>query len=218
VPITPPQPRLGHSWGIRLGTLWLPLVPFVSAGTLSWAAAGYGAARLRSPLQGLAAAAYFALAVVVFATGDPNSTEYSSTISLAAILPGGTVHGVVLRTRVLRLRASLSDPLVELARVRRSRRQSARHILAREPALAGDLRIGRPDLPRQYDDGGLIDINHVPEHVLTTALGITPEQARRIVTERQRTGGFSSVEEIAARGLLPNAVLRSLAEVLVAIR
>ena len=29
------------------------------------------------------------------------------------------------------------------------------------PALARELRIGRPDLPRQYD-GALVDINRVP--------------------------------------------------------
>ena len=221
VPAPPPQPHAGHTWGIRLGTLWLPLVPFLSAGTLSWVAAGYGAARLRSPVNGLTAAVYFALAVVGIVASDPNSSAYSSSISTAVILPawiGGTVHGVVLRSRVLRLRASLSDPLVKLARERRSRRQSARHILHREPALARDLRIGRPDLPRQYDDGGLVDVNHVPEHVLTTALGITPEQARQIVTERQRMGGFSSIEELVTRGLLPDAAVRSLAEILIVIR
>ena len=32
--------------------------------------------------------------------------------------------------------------------------------------LARELRIGRPDLPRQYDDGGLVDVNNVPVGVL----------------------------------------------------
>ena len=181
-PMPPPHPHAGHTWGIRLGTLWLPLVPLLSAGTLSWAAAGYGAARLRSPMDGLIAAVYFALAVVGFVASHQSSSAYSSSITTAVILPawiGGTVHGVVLRSRVLRLRASLSDPLVKLARERRSRRQGARHITHREPALARDLRIGRPDLPRQYDDGGLVDVNHVPEHVLTTVLGITRSRPAR---------------------------------------
>ena len=227
-PMPPPPParqpaprRDGTSWAARLGTLPLPLVPVVSAGTLSWASAAYAAARLRSPLHGAIAAVYFVLAVVTFAVTDPDSSRYSPAIATAAILPawiGGTVHGVLLRSRLLRLRASLSDPLVELARERRRRRQSALQVLRREPALARDLRIGRPDLPRQYDDGGLVDVNNVPEHVLTTALGITREQAQRIVVERQRTGGFASVGEIATRGLLPAAVVRSFDDVLIAIR
>lgn len=221
-PIQPPAPRRGgNSWAARLGTLLLPLVPFVSAGTLGWATTGYAAARLRSPLHAAIAVAYFALAALTFVFSDPNTSWYSPTIATAAILPawiGGTVHGVLLRSKLLRLRASLSDPLVELARERRRRRQSALQVLRQEPALARDLRIGRPDLPRQYDDGGLVDVNNVPEHVLTTALGITRDEARRIVAERQRTGGFASVDEIAARGLLPKAVVRTLGDVLIAIR
>lgn len=219
--LPPPQPRHGHSWGIRLGTWWLPLIPFLSVGTLSWVSAGYAAARLRSWVQGLAAVAYFAVAVVGFVASNPKMAAYSDALTAAALLPawiGGMAHGVFLRAQILQLRASLSDPMVILARQRRDRRRSARHILDREPELARDLRIGRPDLPRQYDDGGLIDLNHVPEHVLTTTLGITLEQARLIVTERQRTGGFASLDEIASRGLLPDPTVRSLAEVLVVIR
>ena len=58
----------------------------------------------------------------------------------------------------------------------------------------------------------------MPEHVLTTALGITREQAHRIVAERQRTGGFASVGEIATRGLLPEPLLRSFDDILIAVR
>src|SRR5690606_39982870 len=39
--------------------------------------------------------------------------------------------------------------------------------------LAKRLAIGRPDLPRQFDDGGLIDLNHAPEHVLTSLPGVS---------------------------------------------
>jgi len=141
-------------------------------------------------------------------------------------LPGGYFDGERDRLTEIRMGA-LEECLdvevrlgrhVQLARERHRRRQGARQITHREPALARDLRIGRPDLPRQYDDGGLVDVNHVPEHVLTAVLGLTPEQARRIVTERQRTGGFSSIEEIATRGLLPATAVRSLAEILIVIR
>jgi hypothetical protein len=34
------------------------------------------------------------------------------------------------------------------------------------PVLARELRIGRPDVPRQFDDGGLVDLNHAPVPVL----------------------------------------------------
>lgn len=216
-----PSPAAAHPWGVRLGTWWLPLLPLLSLGFLSWAAAGYGAIRLRSMVHGLIAGAYFALVTVAFVTTEANSSLYSKDVATLAIVlcwVGGTGQGLLLRYRVLELRASLSDPLVQLARERTTRRQSARQILVREPAVARDLRIGRPDLPREYDDGGLVDLNHVPEQVLTDVLGIAPEQAGRIVAERERTGGFWSIEEVVGRGLLPEATVRALAEILVVIR
>ena len=45
---------------------------------------------------------------------------------------------------------------------RRIKREEAREIARRDPQMARDLRIGRPDLPRQYDDGGLVDVNSAP--------------------------------------------------------
>ena len=38
--------------------------------------------------------------------------------------------------------------------------------------LAQELKIGRPDLPRDYDDGGLVDVNHVPAAILAARLGL----------------------------------------------
>jgi hypothetical protein len=43
--------------------------------------------------------------------------------------------------------------------------------------LAAELRIGRPDLPRHFDDGGLIDVNTVPAQVLSRLPGLRPEEA-----------------------------------------
>jgi len=52
------------------------------------------------------------------------------------------------------------------AQERLARRAQARALLASDPALAGELVIGRPDRHRQYDDGGLVDVNNVPTAVL----------------------------------------------------
>lgn len=222
-PLSSSSPAGGdvHPWWVRLGTLWLPLVSFASIGFLSWAPATYAALRLRSPVNGVLAVAYFVLIAFCLVVGGSNASPYEQGVTTTIVLLswiGGTVHGAILRTLVLRLRASLVDPFVALVRHRRTRREAARQILRREPALARDLRIGRPDLPRQYDDGGLVDLNNVPEHVLTSTLGVTSEQAHQIVTERQRTGGFAAVEELAQRGLLSEVAVRSLADVLIVVR
>jgi hypothetical protein len=42
------------------------------------------------------------------------------------------------------------------------RRRQARELAKRNPVLARDLNIGRPDVPHDYNDGGLVDVNQVP--------------------------------------------------------
>lgn len=79
---------------------------------------------------------------------------------------------------------------------RRELRRKAREQAEEDPVLARELRIGRPDLPRHYDDGGLVDLNHAPPAILTRIAGVTAEIAERIATVRGDIGGFSSAEEL----------------------
>jgi hypothetical protein len=65
-------------------------------------------------------------------------------------------------------------------------------------ALARDLMIGRPDLPRVYDDGGLVDVNHVPGFVLGSGLGLTEDEVRDVLTARRNLGRLSSADELCA--------------------
>jgi hypothetical protein len=53
--------------------------------------------------------------------------------------------------------------------------------VARDVELARELGIGRPDLPRQMDDGGLIDLNHVPVSVMAGLLGLSEADAAKVV-------------------------------------
>ncbi|MCO5970295.1 helix-hairpin-helix domain-containing protein [Actinoallomurus soli] len=101
---------------------------------------------------------------------------------------------------------------VAAATQRRDLRQKAREQAAADIVLARELRIGRPDLPRQYDDGGLIDVNHVPPQVLTLFSGVTPELAEHIARIRDHVGGFSSAEELAATADLHPDLMPEIAE------
>jgi hypothetical protein len=87
-----------------------------------------------------------------------------------------------------RQRGDANAQAIAAANMRRELRRQAREHAAEDPALARELRIGRPDLPRQYDDGGLIDVNHVPAPALTMLSGVTPEIAERIVSIRDHVG------------------------------
>jgi hypothetical protein len=88
------------------------------------------------------------------------------------------------------------DPAVAQALAARRRRSDSAALAARDPALARDLMIGRPDLARQYYDGGLVDVNHVPASVLVAHLGLNAEQADEIIRARDDIGHFESADEL----------------------
>ncbi|MGC4893836.1 ComEA family DNA-binding protein [Micromonospora sp. DT31] len=96
----------------------------------------------------------------------------------------------------------------------RLRREHARYLLYHYPSARGELRIGRPDLPRSYDDGGLVDVNSVSDEVLARLPGLNTAQAQHVVFDRRLRGPYASTEELAARCLLAPAVTDSLREVL----
>jgi hypothetical protein len=87
---------------------------------------------------------------------------------------------------------------VAQAKDRIERRKEARHLVATNPALARDLMIGRPDLPRAYDDGGLVDVNHVPGAVLLSGLALTDDEMRDVLAARRNLGRFTSADELCA--------------------
>lgn len=78
----------------------------------------------------------------------------------------------------------------------RRKRSEARALAQRDPQMASELRVGRPDLPRQYDDGGLVDVNSVPAATLTEVLGLSPSVAGHVVEVRQQLGGFTHVDDL----------------------
>ena len=89
------------------------------------------------------------------------------------------------------------DAIAE-AKDRIERRKEARRLAERDPALARDLHIGRPDVPRDYDDGGLVDVNHVPGAVLAADLGLTPDEVTGVMAARDKLGKFTSADELCA--------------------
>ncbi len=82
------------------------------------------------------------------------------------------------------------------ARAMQQKRNEALEIVKRDPHLARELRIGRPDLPRQYDDGGLVDINGVPPGVYVHLLGLSQEQSAQIVAAREYLGSFQHTDDL----------------------
>ncbi|XRQ06966.1 ComEA family DNA-binding protein [Actinomadura welshii] len=177
------------------------------------------AVRLRSVLLWLSQPVYLALVVLGFATAgseDGSAMEAAFIASVLTLVTAGTGHALAIRRQVFAPRAAPAPDALAIAEAQTHRRRKLRAraagIAGRDPALAAEMRIGRPDLERTYDDGGLIDVNHVPESALTEIPGITPDLAARIVQVRTETGGFVSAEELAMVANLPPALTPHLAE------
>lgn len=106
-----------------------------------------------------------------------------------------------------------SDPAIARVLAARAKRAEARELLARDPALARELGIGRPDLRRGYDDGGLLDINTSPAALIADVVDIDLAYAEAIVAARERRGGnFFNVSEVLVDVDLPLHVRQQLEE------
>ncbi|MGB2568405.1 BTAD domain-containing putative transcriptional regulator [Micromonospora citrea] len=229
LPVPPAGPVAGAVWHPPrwmsvTATVVATAVVLLSFGALTWAVVlGYAAWR-RSWRLALAGLGYLALIGSLFylaVTSDPDAEppdgELLYVLSVLAVCwCVGTVH-VVLLSRGFRgaVRRALGVVDRRGGDERRVRREQARYLLHHHPAARHELAIGRPDLPRVFDDGGLVDVNAVSDQVLAGLPGLTPDQCRHIVTDRLLRGPYSSVEELAGRCLLPPVVTEHLRDVLV---
>jgi hypothetical protein len=204
----------------------LAFVPLICLGILNAPLFAVAAARTRSLWLTLSTIGYLACTVVIFITTESTTLLGNAAFGTALVVNmfGGTAHAIIIRGRVLRGkgpetngdgRASISDePAIQAALVRRQRRQHARHLLATDPHLASELRIGRPDLPRQFDDGGLVDINNVPPHVLTQLPGVTADIAEQLAAAA-RSSDLTCAEDLVIYANMSPALAESLREQLV---
>ncbi|WP_406078218.1 BTAD domain-containing putative transcriptional regulator [Micromonospora sp. NBC_00858] len=210
------------TWVSTTATVAGTLLPLLSFGTGTWLVMLAYAVRRRSRRLGLAAVGYLitaSLLVYMIATDDLETEDSAAEAFLGLGVIGlcwvvGAAH-VVLLNRWVWGRVT-GRPLVAQARdeERRVRRQQARNLLHRYPSARQEFAIGRPDLARAFDDGGLIDVNAVPDHVLATLPGLTDAQRRQVAMDRWVRGPYASMEELAARCPLPLAVTDALRSVL----
>ncbi|NPC97825.1 helix-hairpin-helix domain-containing protein [Nocardioides sp. zg-DK7169] len=106
--------------------------------------------------------------------------------------------------------AELPGVAEELAR--RRLREQYRQLATNDPSLARSMAIGRPDLPRRVDDGGLLDLNAIPADRLTPLTGLSPEEAERVAHAREQLGRFTSINELALYADLPESTASLLGE------
>ena len=190
----------------------------ISFGVLTWTVMLYYAGRRRTRWLGLAVLGYlgliglFVLAMELTSDNEDilSALDVAGLLALLVAWLGGAVHVVLLNERLGLFQRRRYPSDVD----GRVRREQARYLVYQHPTARRDLLIGRPDLTRTFDDGGLVDVNAVPESVLAGLPGLTPQQARHIAMDRWMRGPFASMEELTARCLLPLAVADLLREIL----
>ncbi len=219
---------------------WWVLVPLVTLGLGAGIPFLVLATRVRSRRFALVATAYIVLALVSLSllnVGGSKDTWQSGLGSAIAITCAfvGSVHVYLVcrqpssmsifmprsRTRwssfprVYTNSSERSEYMIGRAVERMNLRDDARRIAKDQPRLADELRIGRPDLPREYDDGGLVDINHVPLSVLVQLPSVSRELALQIVNARTTVGGFESLDDVSIVLGIPPQELDHLRDVII---
>jgi DNA uptake protein ComE-like DNA-binding protein len=94
-------------------------------------------------------------------------------------------------------------PGVEQALANRQLRGKYRDLAESDRHTARELAVGRPDIARGYNDGGLLDVNTLSALQLSQHGRIPHNEAERIVAARVRLGRLSSVEEAVVYTELP---------------
>lgn len=206
--------RRGRGGSVTTSFVWA-LAPLYTIGLATWAVFLYAAIRRRSWWLGGAAAVYAVLlAVFAIAESPAKPGPLASTIGALAWLAcgfGGTAHALAIRRRVFFPVVDPQDAALKQAEEqvleRRKLRERARELATRDPGLARELGIGRPDLRRNYNDGGLVDVNHAPASALETLPGMTAGLAAKAVTLRQERGAYVSADDLCnALDMSPDTV------------
>lgn len=184
----------------RWSWVWA-FTPLLTVGIATPAVALYAAVHRRSLGWWLAFGGYAAAVAAGFAlTGYPEGSaqDEASGAVIAIVWVIGSGHALAMRRKVFTPPPlpDANDHALGEALGDRARRAEARELLATDPSLASDLGIGRPDLGRGYDDGGLVDLNSAPAHVFGPVLGLDEATAARVLAAREATAGFTSVEEL----------------------
>lgn len=210
--------------------LWWALSPVYTCCLISFVPAVHAAMKLRRRDLW-----YWAIALIVgdvigwvLVGSGPEAPKGATTVqsvgSLLIIICAaiGIAHALRLREAVfgpapVQPAAPALDPAIADSLAARKRRVETVAMIERDPGLARDLRVGRPDLTRQYDDGGLVDVNHVPESILVSHLGLSAEQARDLVGAREQIGGFESADDLCTLASLPQHDLDAIRDRVVAL-
>ena len=209
---SPPREGTRRPW-------WYVAVALFSAGLLTAIPLAHAAARTRRRFDtaGAVVAALLAVGVILLLALAPEDSQghlvdpWKALLgqTILALFLGGTAATLHLVTRS---RPTPDPPPSRPAEVRRALderalREESRRLVADDPLVARELRIGRPDLAHTYRDGGLVDLATAPVEVIARVCDIDPGHAAEIAAARDAAGAaLMAVDDLVAWVDVPLAV------------
>lgn len=192
-----------------LAGAWYVVVPIVSLGLLASVPFWHAFGRLRQRKLVRLAVMYTALPLLGLllagVIGNPPDDERTSFLeALPGLLFIAAIVGSVIQVRSVRREVfgaagrarEARQAAVARTHAAKEAREQARALLASDPSAAWELGIGRPDLGRGYDDGGLVHLNTAPASVISQVCGIDLRIAQAIVDRRDAAGPFLSIGDV----------------------
>lgn len=196
--------RIAREWR-RSWWILLTVVPF---GYTTWAAFLYVGIAYRRAAWLIASASYAAVFVASLVLLEAHHGEHSGIRAFAGFLAlavwiGGFAHAMAIRRHVSEPRWATGNPALDAATERLAERRAAQELALRDPALARELGVGRPDIAGAHPRG-VVDINNVGADAIVYTAAVSREVADHIIAARDRVGCFSSVDDIGSvAGLHP---------------
>lgn len=175
-----------------------PYLSLIPIGLGAWAPI-YAGARARRALWIVLGVLWSAIVVAGFVasavsrSGQTGNNDFAGFLMIVGWV-GAIATSFVIRPTYERQMGSELERATEAAGQRLTDRRRALDLAHRNPALAAEVGVGRPDKPGAAS-AGLVDLNNANVTALLQLPGIDGEIATQIVEAREKLGGFSSLED-----------------------
>jgi DNA uptake protein ComE-like DNA-binding protein len=190
-----------------------PYISLIPIGLGAWAPI-YAGVRARRVLWILLGVLWTAIVVAGFVanavshSGQHGDNDFAGFLFILGWV-GAVATSFSIRGAYERQMGSELQAAAEAAQQRLIDRRHAAAIAQRDPALAREIGIGRPDRAGAHDEG-LVDVNNASVTALLGLPGIDGDIATEIVETREQIGGFSSLEDCGATLDLDGGVVEGL--------
>lgn len=160
---------------------WAPIYAGVKARRSTWSALG-------------------AIWSAIVVGGWVLSTQHRHANSFAGFViilgwVGAIATSFIIRAAYDRQLGSTLEAATEAGQARMRERANAIEMTRRNPALAREIGIGRPDLTNATD-AGLVDVNNASVTAMLKLPGVDGSLATEIIETRGKNNGFSSLEDL----------------------